>query len=291
MRDEPSRTAEAVCLFRATDQRRPRDARIVDDPYARLFLGPMSRAVLATIEATGRLGELAEEHTPGLLAYVLCRHRFIDDALARALDGPIEQIVILGAGYDTRAYRFTRSLGGRHVYELDFPSTSRRKRRILEEHRTELPSQPVVRIEIDFEHEHIDEVLLAAGFSAERATFFVWEGVAMYLTREAVKATLGELREIAALGSEIALDLWRMPEGADLVAATHRLSASALHLIGEPVTFAIHPEDAGPLLERLGYRVLEIAETESLRLRYVHDGRRVHDTAYLVHAATAGARR
>jgi hypothetical protein len=61
-------------------------------------------------------------------------------------------------------------------------------------------------------------------------------------------------------------------------------------LIGEPVTFAIHPEDAGPFLRRLGYRVVEIAESPTLEQRYVRDRRRVYGAAYLVHAATRRAR-
>ena len=105
-----------------------------------------------------------------------------------------------------------------------------------------------------------------------------------------MKSTLIELRELSAYGSEVALDLWRLPEGADVVSAAARLSANALDLIGEPVTFAIHPEDAGPFLQRLGYRVLEIAESPMLEQRYVRDRRRVYGSAYLVHAATRRAR-
>src|SRR3990172_2708966 len=163
MRDEPSRTAEAVCMFRATDQRRPRHERIVDDPYARLFLGPVMRTALATIEATGRLGTLAEEHSPGLITYVLCRHRFIDDCLERALSGGVAQLVILGAGYDTRAYRFAEALRDRRVLEVDSPLTSRRKAQIVEAHREQLPSVRIRRVEIDFLHDCLEDVLVAAG--------------------------------------------------------------------------------------------------------------------------------
>src|SRR5687767_4288283 len=123
-----------VCLFRATDQRRKPEERIVDDPYAKTFLGPMMRAALVTLEATGRLGVLAEEYSAGLTAYVLCRHRFIDDCLKEALadaNAPVEQVVLLGAGYDTRAYRFAGELRGRPVFEVDFPSTSKRKAEVV----------------------------------------------------------------------------------------------------------------------------------------------------------------
>ena len=290
MRGRPSQTAEAVCWMRASEQRKKPTERIVDDPYAQLFLGPTQRMTLATWEASGRLGNLAELVSPGLLTWVLCRHRYIDDRLVHALRGEVEQVVLLGAGYDTRGYRLAHELENRPVFEVDYPATSRRKAKIVDRHRSELPVSDVRIVEVDFQKDSLQERLQAAGFERGVRTFFVWEGVAMYLTRDAVKATLAELRELSAAGSEIALDFWQLPQGSDLMSAAHRLSASALSLIGEPVTFAIHPEDSGPFLTRLGYRVLEIAESETLRRRYVHDARRVHDTAYLVHAAVARKR-
>lgn len=284
MRDEPSRTAEAVCLFRASDQRRPAADRIVDDPYARLFLSPISRAALATVEATGRLGRLAEEHLPGLVTYVLARHRFIDDALARALDaGPIEQVVLLGAGYDTRAYRFAEKLAGRAVFEVDFPSTSRRKAELVAENRDHLPRAEVRVVEIDFLTERLEDRLDASGFVRGRPTFFVWEGVSMYLTRRTVQSTLSTIREIAGPGSELAMDYWFLLDSPDLMAAAHRLSASFLHLLGEPLVFSLHPEYAGPFLERVGHELVELAGAEELERRYVGDDRRVYPACYVVH--------
>ncbi len=290
VRGQPSQTAEAVCWMRASEQRHKPADRIVDDPYAKLFLGPMLRAALATWEGSSRLGELADRFAPGLVTWVLCRHRYIDDCLRRALAGDTEQVVALGAGYDMRAYRFAPDLEERPVFEVDYPATSQRKARILARHQRELPAADVRIVEMDFQADSLRDRLQGAGFRHGAPTFFVWEGVAMYLSRDAVKHTLTELREISAAGSKIALDLWRLPEGADVVSAAARLSANALDLIGEPVTFAIHPEDAGPFLQRLGYRVLEIAESPTLEQRYVRDHRRVYGAAYLVHAATSRPR-
>jgi methyltransferase (TIGR00027 family) len=286
VRGEPSRTAEAVCWMRATDQRRRPVDRIVDDPYAKLFLGPMLRAALATWEASGQIGDLAERFAPSLVTFVLCRHRYIDDRLRRALARAVEQVVILGAGYDMRAYRFADDLKGRPVFEVDHPATSRRKARILAAHARDLPAADVRIVEVDFEKDSLRARLKESGFRTGVRNFFVWEGVAMYLGRDAVKSTLTELREISAAGSEIALDLWQIPEGSDLLSAAHRLSANALRLVGEPVTFAIHPEDAGAFLNRLGYEVLEIADAPTFQSRYPRGRRPVYAPAYLVHART-----
>ena len=290
MRGRPSRTAEAVCWMRASEQRKKPAERIVDDPYAQLFLAPTLRMALATWQASGRLGNLAEIVSPGLLTWVLCRHRYIDDRLLAALRAGAEQVVILGAGYDMRAYRFAAEIGERPVFEVDYPATSRRKARIVTQHRGELPKSGVRVVEVDFQKDVLSERLVRSGFRRGERTFFAWEGVAMYLTRDAVKKTLGELRELSAPSSEVVMDFWHLPEGSDFMATAHRLSASALSLIGEPVTFPIHPEDAGPFVDRLGFRVREIADAEMLRSRYVRDHRRVYPAAYMVHAATARAR-
>lgn len=284
MRDEPSRTAEAVCLFRAADQCRPPAARIVDDPYAKMFLGPAARTALTAVEWTGRLGELAEGFAPGVVTFVLCRHRFIDACLSRALNGAVAQIVLLGAGYDTRAYRLAEAIGERPVFEVDFPATSRRKAEQVEAYRDVLPAVEIRRVEIDFLSQQLDERLLLAGFQPNAATFFVWEGVAMYLTRKAVKDTLARIHQLGATGSTLAMDYWYLVDSPGLFGTAVRLSSNLLHLLGEPVTFSLHPEDAGPFMERLGFSVLDLADHVELRRRYVRDGRRIHAGNYVIEA-------
>lgn len=276
--------------MRAAERRRPPATRILDDPYAAFFLGPMFRAALATFEASGTLGALADRVSPGLVSWVLCRHRWMDDRLITSLAGPVEQVVLLGAGYDTRAYRLAHELKVRPVFEVDHPATSRRKAKIVARHRAELPPADVRVVEVDFEVDSLRERLQEAGFQRGVRTFFVWEGVAMYLTREAAKATLAELRELSAPGSEIVLDLWQVPDGSDLVAAAHRLSASTLQMIGEPLRLSLHPEDAESLLDRLGYRVTECYDAAMLRERYVRDERRVVQAGYVIHAVTTKPR-
>lgn len=285
--DEPSTTAEAVCYMRATDQRREPKDRILDDPYAKLFLGPVFRGTLATLEVTGRLGERAEQLLPGITTYVLARHRFIDDKIRASLDaGEMEQLVLLGAGYDTRAYRFADLLDGRPVFEVDHPSTSRRKAEVIAEHASELPNPNVKRVEIDFQTQSLAERLAAAGFKTGRPTFFSWEGVSMYLRRDAVKATLRTLRELAAPGSGVAMDFWYLLDAPDFIATAHRMSANLLHFLGEPITFGIHPEDVGHFLERLGLEQRDLATAEDLERRYIHDERKVYAANYVLHART-----
>jgi methyltransferase (TIGR00027 family) len=279
----PSRTAEAVCLIRAVEQRREEAERILLDPYAREFLGPLSRATLSTVEATGRVGEQLEQAALGLVPYVLCRHRFIDDALAAFLADPAPcQVVLLGAGYDSRAWRFASALAGRPFFEVDHPATAGRKARIVE--KLTLPEVDRRVALTDFLSTPLSEVLAEAGFQEGLRTFFVWEGVSMYLTREAIKETLRAVAALGGAGSQLAMDFWFLLDSPDLLATAHRMSSGLLSFLGEPITFGIHPEDVGDFLRREGLTLEDLAEPRELARRYVRDRRRVYPAAYLLRA-------
>ncbi|MDP2309378.1 MAG: SAM-dependent methyltransferase [Pseudomonadota bacterium] len=278
----PSQTAEAVCYMRATEQALPAATRILDDPYAALFLGPALRASLA-------LGGLSRAVVfPGLTTYIVCRHRMIDDALLVALANraePIEQVVVLGAGYDARAWRFAEALAGRPVFEVDFPATQARKERLLQGR--DLPAVDVRRVPIDFQVDALDAVLAKAGFVPGRPTFFVWEGVSMYLRRAAVIGTLDALHALGGTGSVLAMDFWFLLDDPGFAATFHRAAASALSLVGEPVTFALDPEEAPHFLARHGWEKTDLAGPDELARRYLRDGRRIYPANAIIVAKRA----
>jgi methyltransferase (TIGR00027 family) len=284
----PSRTAEATAFQRATERQLPARQRIVDDPWAEHFLRPGERAALAAYRSSVLLKGVDDLF--GLTPFVVTRHRYIDDVLDAALRAGVEQIVVLGAGYDSRAFRFADRIGARPVFEVDHPATQERKERILRAlaKRRELPRVDVRRVSIDFQRQSLERRLALRGFDPARSSFFIWEGVSMYLTRKAVKATLTALARIAPAGSELVFDAWFLLDEPDLRATAYRLSANLLHVLGEPVTFSLHPEDAEAFLARHGFAVREIARAHDLERRYARRSRRhVHPACYLVHAAVA----
>jgi methyltransferase (TIGR00027 family) len=285
----PSRTAEAVCLMRAHEHVRPGRRRVVDDPYAQWFLRPMARAAVLSEEMLPEIGRLAERNTDGLLQFVVARHRYMDDALARALRDGVKQVVLLGAGYDMRAYRLAKAIGGRPVFEVDHPATGRRKARIVAAHAAELPRVDVRRVEVDFEKQSFRTELRKAGFRERQRTFFVWEGVSMYLTRASVKKTLETMRAMSAPGSHVVLDLWYLPDSPDARSTVRRFSANFLALLGEPVTFGIHPEDVGAFFARLGFRVCDLADAAALRKLYFSARTHIYPHNYVLHAVTRRA--
>lgn len=275
----PSRTAEMVCMARAGEALRPAARRVVDDPYARLFLRPMAQSMLA-----GRRSPLPLAGAPSeLTTFVLCRHRAIDDRLLAALASGVEQVVVLGAGYDTRAWRFADALAGRPFWEVDFPATARRKESLARRHRDELPPATLRRVEVDFERDSFARRLEAEGFAAGERTFFIWEGVSMYLTRRAVKESLASMRALGGAGSELAADFWYLVDDADPASFLRRLSPNLLALLGEPILFGIHPEDVGAFLGRQGITAREVLEASALEARYLAgDSRRCYPAFYVM---------
>lgn len=277
--DRPSRTAEAVCLARALERARPPAVRILDDPHAAAFLDPAPLAP-ALAEAAARVTPLtAGLPLTRLATFVVARHRWLDDALLDALP-TVEQVVILGAGYDTRAWRLAAALGDRPVWEVDHPATAARKRARLPA--AGLDPARVRAVTVDFRHQRLVDRLAEAGFPRGRPTFFTWEGVTMYLSRAEVLATLRDLAALGGPGSTVALDLWTPAEG--LFGAAERLGGRALELLGEPLRFGLPPHAVPVLFAEAGWELAEAADAEALERRYVRDGRRVYPTMRLARA-------
>jgi methyltransferase (TIGR00027 family) len=129
----PSRTAELVALFRALETVRPPRRRLFEDPYAEPLLGTELRAVvaLARVPVTGRLVyETIDRGWPGSRLWVVLRTRFIDDLVRSALNAGAAQLVLLGAGLDTRAHRIS-GLPPTPVFEVDEDATLQRTRERL----------------------------------------------------------------------------------------------------------------------------------------------------------------
>jgi methyltransferase (TIGR00027 family) len=279
----PSATAQVVTLYRALELRRAVAERIVSDEYAPLFLTGGSRAALRPLGLATPLRDLVARYDlGGLSTYVLCRHRFVDEHLAAALDAGVTQVLILGAGYDSRAYRFAAQLAGRPVYEVDLPPLSQRKAAIVAAHPDVFGGGAIHRVEIDFRTQTLESRLDAAGFARHEPTFVVWEGVVPYLDTPAVEATLTALATLCGTGSVLALDLWDGAGGRGPLAPVRRLGARAIALIGEPVTFGVAPTAVDALLGGYGFAVTDRADAGALAARYATGGRRSIESLYVV---------
>jgi methyltransferase (TIGR00027 family) len=200
-----SLTAELTTAARAAESMRRRDRRLCYDPLARELLGRPLRMVARSPLLTRLVLWIAERLAPGVPGEVLSRTQYIDDCLKARIDDGIEQLVILGAGYDSRPYRFEELKGRVTVFEVDHPATQEVKRRRIQRLLGHLPDG-VVFVPIDFESERLDSKLLGNGYDRNLKTFFIWEGVSYYLTASAVDETLGFVVSNSGSGSSIVFD-------------------------------------------------------------------------------------
>jgi len=189
-------------------------------------------------------------------------------------------VVILGAGYDSRAYRIA-AIERARVFEVDHPDTQARKRALLDRLLVRIPNH-VSFVSIDFNHQRLDDRMKKAGFREGGRCFVIWEGVTEYLDADAVDATLRFLARSAAPGSEMVFTYLDLA----LLDGTQSFRGGRLHLAmirwaGEPFTFGIDPRKLGSYLAERGFERLDDAAGEELARRYFRPrGRRDRSNEY-----------
>jgi methyltransferase (TIGR00027 family) len=271
MEGRSSFTAETVALQRAFESARPAGRRLFSDPHAVEFLRPGLR-LLATAARSRLLWRPAVGlydlvAGPGPRPSAIVRTKVIDDEV-RDSASTVGQCVILGAGFDMRAHRLD-ALAACPVFEVDHPATQATKRAVVA--RLGLRHERLAHVPVDFEADDLAVALRGAGFDAAVPAVFVWEGVTNYLTREAVAATLGTVRDLAAAGSRLVLtyvDRRALAEPSPFAEARRWVRGVAR--VGEPWTFGLLPDEAPGFFAAHGWRVR--ADTSTFDVRFA--GRR-----------------
>lgn len=247
------RSAETLATLRAVAHRDRSLATPCRDGFARLFLSAKNRLMLG-LAPQPLLRAMIEKASPGGYCFAVARTRHFDEALRAGLQRGIEQLVILGAGYDSRAFRFAEELTGVRVFELDHPGTQGRKLEALAAGKLRAPGN-VTFIGIDFAKQSFRDLLPAHGFSRSAKTLFLWEGVSYYLPQQAVDDMLGFVAGCAP-GSAIVFD-YALQSFVDGDTSTYGGAEIArwLQSIGEPFLFGMHPAEAQGYLAGRGLRV------------------------------------
>lgn len=270
-----SRTAEHNALFRALESSLPEGRRLFEDPLAGSFLGrPLG--LVARLALLPGLRELVpwfiDQRWPGVRSALVARTRLIDDWIANALREPIAQLVILGAGFDSRAYRLAE-LRGLAVFEVDHPATQRAKRKALERALSAPPGH-VRFVACDFQQHALGPAITAAGYRESERSLILWEGVTGYLDEAAVDATLRWCSGAAAgsllLFTYLHRDVLTRP-GAFV--GTKQLFAS-LAKVGETLRFGIEPERLSEFLAERGLSLERDLGAAEYRERYFHEAAR-----------------
>jgi len=247
--DRPSRTAQHNALFRAIEQRLPEP--LFADPWAQRFL--RGRYRLAALLPARALARAIDARWPGPRAAVCVRTRWIDDAIGAALARGLDQLVLLGAGFDARSHRLP-GIERVRVFEVDHPATQAMKRRVV----GPAPAH-VTYVPVEFGRDSLPEALARAGFSTGKRTLLLWEGVTNYLDEPTVDATL----RFAARAGEKLLFTYvdrAVIDGEKLFAGGPE-SVAHVKKLGEPFTFGFDPAE---LRAYLGARGLELEEDLAL---------------------------
>jgi methyltransferase (TIGR00027 family) len=260
-------TAENVCWSRAYCALE-RDAAVRNPDYmAKFLLGRFSRRMLLPGLRTLMLWGY-ESKVPGVHYYVQGRTRHFDGVLEAALEEPQPaQLVILGAGLDSRCYRFAHKLKRVRCFEVDHPGTAAWKRKRLA--RWGGAHDHVHFVSVDFNTESLSDRLVANGFDFAARTIWLWEGVTMYLPEAAVRATLEVIARTAA-GSLLVFDY----AIADALEHPERYYGAARTLAqvaqqDEPILFGLDPSRLATFLDGFGFELRGDLQPAALARRYL----------------------
>ena len=261
------RSAETLAALRALAAGERSLSVRCSDRYARHFLARGTRT-LFDLAPRAVLKSVIEHAAPGSYCFAIARTRHFDQALLAAIDAGAQQLVLLGAGYDSRAFRFESELARVRVFEVDHPGTQARKTQILADRIGRLPENLEL-ISCDFNRQSLSDELARRGFKPELRTIFLWEGVSYYLPQAAIDAVLTFVAKCAP-GSGVVFD-YALSSFVAGDTSTYGGSQVARWLknIGEPFLFGLDAGEATSFLARHGLHVVSDLGPADLERRYL----------------------
>ena len=249
---KPSETAQSVAFCRAAAAKEKRTEIKGSDYLAELFITDDSKKILH--DENSLKWTIQNLVTSPLYGYIISRTAFIDSIFEKACEDEIPQIVFLGAGYDTRAYRSINNLKNTQIFELDIQTTQQRKFEILQNNKITIP-ESLSFVPINFKTDSIYDVLQKAGYDSTKKTLFIWEGVIYYLTNEDVEKTLSQIQKYSPKGSILCFDY--MTEQLDSINPS------------EPLQFWITKEKIEEMLSNYDLKIEEHVDANEMTKRYL----------------------
>lgn len=233
----------------------PSKQRVIEDPLAKYYAGEEGMKVVGMMQVIN----------PSIRKAIVLRARYIDDYSCQSLNEGFEQVVLLGAGYDSRYFRL-KEFQSVKIFELDLSSTQTIKKTLTRRLLGKLPDN-VVYVSLDFSKDSLTDKLKSAGFQKHIKTLFIWEAVTLFLNQDILEQTLGELAE---LGSANRLVFDFIPPELIDDQTDYKGNRKLLELcaaVKEPLTFGCQPEKMKGILHRLGYdgiKILSLEETSRM---------------------------
>lgn len=284
----PSKMAELIAVHRVVESSLPEGVRIFNDPYAVRLVDPeIFEFARKNPERAKAMREHYERLFPGLGNSIKARVRYFDDFVRASIDEGIKQLVILGAGYDTRAYRIEGLKGNVRVFEIDHPTTQEVKIEKIKGIFSTLPDN-VVYVPADFESEDFGQKLLENGYDRSQKTLFVMEGLVMYIPPEAVDETLSFIVGNSGKGSAVIFDYYpkSLVDGTSELEAARNIRNFVMEQ-GEPLKFGIEEETLEAFLAERGFSRVQSITSEDYKRAYFHgvnEDRAVSSLLFLAHA-------
>ncbi|HVU46716.1 MAG TPA: class I SAM-dependent methyltransferase [Terracidiphilus sp.] len=274
--NEPSRTALMIARQRAAHQLLDHGS-ILNDPFAMKILCEDESDVLqfSNTHPSASIGRL----------FTTARSRIAEDALSKAVERGIRQIVILGAGLDTFALRNPHSTLQIHIYEVDHPATQAWKLERLTEAQIVLPPG-LIFVPVDFERDDVGEKLVNAGFQQNAPAFFTWLGVVPYLTQDAISRTLEYMSSIP--NSEVVFDYIEPPGGfSEELRQLEKERIEQLKKMNEHCVSRFEPAGIRAFLRSHGFGAIEDINFQEITSRFGHSVQGLapgHAGLHVVHA-------
>lgn len=253
--DKIGQTAWGAAATRLVEQYQPEETRLFTDLVIKSLMPFSVRLLLELKIVRNWLIRMTDAKAKGIYGSQICRTRYIDEALQTAIAKGVGQVVILGAGLDTRPYRITPH-GKIKFFEVDMPAVQNYKKKIVAQHLGSLPDN-VVFIPIDFNQQTLDEVFAGKGLDLSQPAFFIWEGVTQYISEEAVCNTLRFVAQ-SAPGSTVVFTyvLKSVINGdSDIAGANDLLKYLAAR--GVVWRFGLDPTEVADFLKQFNLRLIE----------------------------------
>ncbi len=257
----PSRTAFRVATRRAAHQLLDRPL-VFEDPLA---LRILDRKTISALQMNP--AEFDGRASRAFRAFFVARARYAEDQLAGAVENGVRQMVVLGAGLDTFAYRNPYTHVGLRVFEVDHPATQAWKRHRLQEADIEIPNS-LTFAPIDFEHQTLESGLQSSGLEFSKPAFFSWLGVTPYLTKEAFRSTLAAICALPS-GTGVAFDYGVDPKILSLrEKLAVKMLANRVASVNEPFRLFFTPDDLSNELRAAGFHRIEDLGSSEINARY-----------------------
>lgn len=257
-----SRTALTACAYRAIGALDPDPNTRNPDYLAGKLLG---RAFDFAVE----VGRFRSEPRRAFF-FVTARTKHIDALLKEALKNGVSQVVVLGAGFDSRAYRFQKEFPKVKFFEMDLPATQKYKSDLMAK-QVGPPPPTLIYTPIDFNTQTLGQALAKAGFDTKAKTFFIWEGVTYYISAQAVEGTLRFIAQNSAPGSSVVFDyaLEEVVKGTSSRYPGARFFMDRLASMGEPWVFGIADGKARDYVSQRGLQAVSDLGSREMSKRYL----------------------